>query len=58
MLSTLLRQGKPACRVAFAPVALSAELIHGSWTPARECVNENVLPGILKDIEQDTKGAI
>jgi TRAP-type C4-dicarboxylate transport system substrate-binding protein len=48
-LATMLLAGTPA---------LAAELVYGSWTPAREYMNEKVLPGIFEGIEKDTKGAI
>ena len=41
-----------------AQPATSQELIFGSWTPAREYQNAQVMPGIFKTIEQETKGAI
>jgi len=41
-----------------AQPARSQELIFGSWTPAREYQNAQVMPGIFKTIEQETKGAI
>jgi TRAP-type C4-dicarboxylate transport system substrate-binding protein len=48
-LATMLLAGAPA---------LAAELVYGSWTPAREYMNEKVLPRIFEGIEKDTKGAI
>lgn len=69
MMSTLLRRSNFTLRAAVAPAALAtvlmagvpasaAELVYGSWTPAREYMNEKVLPDIFKGIEADTKGAI
>lgn len=41
-----------------AQPAAAQELIYGSWTPAREYQNAQVMPGIFKEIEDKTKGAI
>jgi len=69
MISTLLRRSRVILGAALVPATLTMvlsagapasaeELVYGSWTPAREYMNEKVLPGIFKDIEADTKGAI
>jgi TRAP-type C4-dicarboxylate transport system substrate-binding protein len=41
-----------------AQPAAAQELIYGSWTPAREYQNAQVMPGIFKSIEEKTKGAV
>lgn len=47
-----------AAGVVAAQPAASQELIYGSWTPAREYQNAQVMPGLFKEIEQATKGAV
>jgi TRAP-type C4-dicarboxylate transport system substrate-binding protein len=69
MIPIKLRHNQAALAAALAPAALAtmllagapasaAELVYGSWTPAREYMNEKVLPGIFEGIEKDTKGAV
>jgi TRAP-type C4-dicarboxylate transport system substrate-binding protein len=41
-----------------AQPAPAQELIYGSWTPAREYQNANVMPEMFKLIEKETNGAI
>src|SRR5262249_55054807 len=41
-----------------AQPAPAQELIYGSWTPAREYQNAQVMPGLFKSIEEKTKGAV
>ena len=40
------------------PPASAAELVYGSWTPAREYQNAMVMPKIFSGIEKETQGAI
>lgn len=40
------------------PAAIAADLVYGSWLPAREYMNANVLPGVFEQIEKETKGEI
>jgi TRAP-type C4-dicarboxylate transport system substrate-binding protein len=68
MLSTLLRRNHVKLGAVVAPALLAsalgaapasaAELVYGSWTPAREYMNEVVLPKIFAGIDKDTNGAI
>lgn len=44
--------------VAATPVSAGMELVYGSWLPAREYQNFNVMPGVIKEIEEETKGEI
>ena len=41
-----------------AQPAMSQELIFGSWTPAREYQNAQVMPDMFKTIEKETNGEI
>ena len=36
----------------------AADLVYGSWTPAREYQNRDLMPEMFKKIEKDTNGAI
>ena len=42
---------------AAPPPAAAADLVYGSWLPAREYMNANVMPGVFEQIEKETKGA-
>ena len=42
---------------ASAPAA-AEELVYGSWLPAREYMNAQVLPGVFEDIDKATNGQI
>lgn len=42
---------------ASAPAAAD-ELVYGSWLPAREYMNAQVLPGVFEDIDKATNGQI
>ena len=46
-----------ALAVVTGPVS-AAELVYGSWTPAREYQNRVVMPDLFKNIEKDTNGQI
>ena len=45
-----------ALAVVTGPVS-AAELVYGSWTPAREYQNRVVMPDLFKNIEKETNGA-
>ena len=47
-----------AAAALLAGPASAAELIYGSWTPAREYQNRSVMPGMFKSIEDKTNGAV
>ncbi|MET0868097.1 MAG: TRAP transporter substrate-binding protein DctP [Pseudorhodoplanes sp.] len=55
--SMLLAGALLATGLATQPAA-AQEFIYGSWTPAREYQNSQVMPGIFKEIEEKTKGAV
>ncbi|MGE5147758.1 MAG: TRAP transporter substrate-binding protein DctP [Candidatus Eiseniibacteriota bacterium] len=44
--------------LALGGAAVSAELIHGAWPPARDHLNTTALPNAFKGIEAETHGAI
>lgn len=54
---TMLLAGMLATGLAAQP-ASSQELIFGSWTPAREYQNANVMPEMFKLIEKETGGQV
>jgi TRAP-type transport system periplasmic protein len=47
-----------AATLASGGLAQAAELVYGSWPPARNYMNAKALPEIFKGIEKDTNGAI
>ncbi len=53
---TLTAAALAAGLIAAQPAA-AQELIFGSWTPAKEYQNQ-ILPGMFKEIEDATKGAV
>lgn len=55
--SMLLAGMALAASLAVQPAG-AQELIFGSWTPAREYQNANVMPDMFKLIEKETNGAI
>lgn len=55
---TMLFAGAMLAAGLAAPSANAEELIYGSWTPAREYQNAQVMPEMFKRIEQETKGKI
>jgi TRAP-type C4-dicarboxylate transport system substrate-binding protein len=44
--------------VVATSAAVAAELVYGSWLPAREYQNANVMPGVIQQIEKETNGQI
>ena len=58
-----LALGAAAASALFATLiaggfAQAADLVYGSWPPARNYMNSDALPWIFKNIEKDTNGAV
>lgn len=44
--------------LAAQPASAAEEFVYGSWLPAREYMNANVLPGVFEAIDKETGGQI
>jgi TRAP-type C4-dicarboxylate transport system substrate-binding protein len=47
-----------AAALTAGPPLSAAEFVYGSWLPAREYMNANVMPGVLEQIDKETSGQI